>query len=110
MTGRKISLVEPSTLPLPETLPKSWILAVLLCTGDSTEEVSAWARRLPPAARRRIWFYEAPTIDPARAYAAWREAGLGSPLADAFSDFLHFNRLFGNDLNEQIYQDFSTGP
>lgn len=106
VTGRRLKLLAPNAPPSPDALPASWVVAVLLCPGDSTTEITKWARRLPAAARSRIWFYEAPTLDVPLAYGSWKDAGLGNPLADAFADFLDFNRLFANDLNEQIYQDY----
>ena len=105
VTGRRLKLIRPDELASPERLPASWVVAVLLCPGDATAAIASWVRRLPSIARSRIWFYEAPGIDGAWAYAAWKDAGLGNPLADPFSGFLEFNKLFANDLNEQIYQD-----
>lgn len=106
VTGRRLKLIQPSALPAPDDLPASWVVAVLLCPGDTTADIAKWIRRLPTALRSRVWFYEAPGIDVSLAYASWKAEGLGNPLADAFSDFFDFNRLFANDLNEQIYQDY----
>lgn len=105
VTGRRLKLLEVESLPSAGDLPPSWLVAVLLCPDDTTELVAAWTKRLPPALRGRVWFYEAPGIDATRAYDGWKKAGLGNPLADPFTDFLDFNRLFANGLNEQIYQD-----
>lgn len=105
VTGRRLRLASPDGLPPPDRLPSSWVVAVLLCPGDTTDALAAWTRALPLVLRHRIWFYEAPSLDPAVAYRAWHDAGLGKPLADPFRDFYDFNRLFANDLNEQIYQD-----
>jgi hypothetical protein len=106
VTGRRLRPVTGSTLPsLP--LPKSWALAVILCPGDGTEAVAAWARGIDAASRRdRLWFYEAPGVRPRDAYAAWIAADLDpNVLRDSFTDFYDFNRLFSNDLNEQIWLD-----
>lgn len=105
VTGRRLKLLEAGSLPSEDDLPRSWVVAVLLCPGDTTELVADWTKRLPMGLRGRVWFYEAPGIDVVRAYDGWKQAGLGNPLADPFTDFLEFNRLFANDLNEQIYQD-----
>lgn len=109
VTGRRLRLVTAAELPGPDRLPASWVVAVLLCPGDTTERIAPWAKQLPTPFWHRIWFYKARGLDPESAYAPWKEAGLGKPLADAFQDFLDFNRLFANDLNEQIYQDFKYG-
>ncbi len=107
VTGRNLVLTDVESL-LHHPLPESWALAVLLCPGDDTAGLAEWARGVSESDReQRIWFYESPGIDAARAYAPWLRAGHGSEiLRDTFDGWKDFNRLFGNDLNQRIWLDF----
>lgn len=50
----------------------SWILAVLLCPGDGTEALAAWAKALPGDEATRVVFYLAPGVDEAARSAVGR--------------------------------------
>lgn len=104
--GRNLRAITSTDLPRLRP-PASWAMAVVLCPGDTTEALAAWARRLAPAELDRVWFYEHPGAEPRRAYAGWVEAGLPMPLRDVVRDFATFHMLFGNDLNDRIYADFA---
>ena len=43
--------------------PRSWGLAILLCPGDSTRMVAAFAKRVGPGWRDRIRFFHHPKTD-----------------------------------------------
>jgi hypothetical protein len=84
---------------------KSWLLAVLLCPGDDTEALAGWAGRLPAAERDRVRFYYRRGTDLQAALRAWRDAGLGPPLAAEVRDFASFHKLFGKHLNDRVWVD-----
>lgn len=100
LTGRDLEQLAPTG---------SWIMAVLLCPGDGTEDLARWARRRPAQDLDRIGFYEHPDVDARRSYLAWVKAELPMPLRDKVNDFAGFHRLFGNDLNDRIYADAKAG-
>lgn len=107
--GRRIVPLTSTDLAELEP-PGSWFLAALLCPGDTTETVAAWATGYPADDLDRIRFYDHPDTDPATAYAAWNDAGLGAPLRDTVADFPSFHRRFGNHLNDRIFLDWRGGP
>jgi hypothetical protein len=86
-------------------LPASWAMAVVLCPGDTTDALAAWASKLDHADVERISFYEHPDVDPALAYRGWSGAWLPMPNRDVVKDFASLHRRFGNDLNDRTYQD-----
>lgn len=55
-------------------LPRSWIMAAIVCPGDSVEEVAAWTLRNGHDADR-VHFYYHPDVDARGALAAWERAG-----------------------------------
>lgn len=104
--GRSLRTITSADLPRLRP-PASWAMAVVLCPGDTTEALAAWAHKLPPPELDRIWFDEHPGVEPDKAYAAWVESGLAMPLRDVVRDFATFHTLFGDDLNDRIYADFA---
>jgi hypothetical protein len=86
-------------------LPASWLLAIILCPGDDTVAVAAWAKGLPARDVDRIRFYAHPKVDLGEALAAWVEAGLPPPRVDETADWKEFHRRFGLHLNDLAYQD-----
>lgn len=104
VTGR--TLVPLTSARLPGTPPRSWMLAVVLCPGDDTKRLAAWALRLRPADQDRIDFYEPQALPQVDAvYGAWTEAGLPDPNRFPVDDLAHLNRLLGLDLNRRILRD-----
>jgi hypothetical protein len=85
--------------------PNSWMLAILLCPGDTTGQVAAWAKKRRSKDRDRIRFYAHPGVDLHDALAAWYAAGLPDPRVDEVKDWKQFHKAFGLDLNDQIYAD-----
>lgn len=86
-------------------LPRSWILAVPLCPGETVAETARFAKSLPLGERHRIWFFETGPIDVYAAYAPWRDAGLGTPRRDPVRDLFELNRILANELNIRILLD-----
>ena len=105
MTGRLLRHLRVSELPA--TLPDSWMLAVILCPGDSTEAVATWVGKLGVSETRRILFYESFDLDLVadRVYAGWIRHQLPDPVRQRVHDFKELNRLLGSDLNMRILQD-----
>lgn len=86
--------------------PGSWVMAVILGRGDTTEEVARWAGDLSDVEADRIWFYEVRDVEAPSAYRAWEAAGLGFPHRVEVLDFVSFHRFFANQLNDRIYLDW----
>lgn len=103
---RNLRPVTPPGLPTPPP-EGSWILAVMLCPGDDTASVAAWAATLHPSLVDRIRFYHHPDTDLVAALTAWYAAGLPDPLTAEISDFASFHKQFGLDFNNQVYRDFA---
>lgn len=105
MTGRTLRHV--TSARLPTGLPKSWMVAAILCPGDTTDALAAWASRLEPGQLDRIVFYEPPQLDKVapQVYAAWIGRHLPDPVRQQVRDFRELNRLLGSDLNIRILQD-----
>lgn len=106
MTGRILRHV--TSAQLPTVLPRSWMLAVDLCPGDTTDALAAWASRLEPGQLDRIVFYEPVQLDKVvtQVYAAWIGRHLPSLVRQQVRDFKDLNRLLGSDLNIRILQDY----
>ena len=86
-------------------LPGSWLLAVLLCPGDTTDDVAGWAARLPVGAVDRIRFYVHPKADVMQALSGWVGAGLPPPRVHEIPDWKAFHRQFGLHLTDMTYRD-----
>lgn len=89
--------------------PKSWIVAVLLCPGDTTVDVAGWTAQLAPRDRGRVRFYLHTDTDPVAAFQGWYAAGLEDPRTATVRDFKSFHKVFGWDFNSQVYQDARAG-
>lgn len=85
-------------------LPKSWVMAVLLCPGDTTNDLAAWARQ-HRIQTSRVWFFLHPRTDP-EALRPWRDAGYRTDQADVVATWKDLHPLFGLALNDQVYSDF----
>lgn len=104
--GRRLVPLRSKALPPRAQLPKSWIMAVVLCPGDATAALAAWARALPLADLGRIRFYEVEGVDAGPAYAGWIQGGLPAlVLRFPVRDTPEFIRLFGRHLNQRIVRD-----
>lgn len=102
---RTLVPLRPGGLP-PNHRPKSWILAVLVCPGDSLAEVAPWVRGLPARDRERVYLYFHPETDRVAALAPWYAAGLDDPPVSLAHDFKTFHKSFGARMNLQTYNDF----
>jgi hypothetical protein len=99
-TGRRfVAITEP-----PSALPDSWTMAVLLCTGDTTDELARFAKGLAREAWGRIRFYEAGSVAPS-AFRAWLDRGLPVPFVIPIKDWKQLHRDFGRFVNEWTFQD-----
>lgn len=92
----------------PKDRPKSWVLVVLICPGDTLEGVAEWVRRLPRRDRDRVYLYFHPRTDRVAALAPWHAAGLEDPVVSLAHDFKTFHKSFGARLNLQTYNDFRS--
>lgn len=86
-------------------LPPSWILGVLLCPGDSTDTVAAWASALAAVDRGRLRFYFLGGTDAGAAMRAWTQEGLGPVAYTNVSTWQHFHHRYGADHAIRVYQD-----
>lgn len=105
VTGGTLRYLSPDELPAE--LPASWMLAVVLCPGDDTRRLGAWAAQLSPARHARIIFYEPDQLDATadQVYAGWNQQPLPDPIRRRVRHFKEFNRLLGTDLNIRILDD-----
>lgn len=88
------------------TPPASWILAVLVCPGDSVNELAAWAHR-QKADPARIHFYVHEGADEYTALGSWAQVGLPDPAVDTgMTSWTEFHKKFGLDLAIRILQDW----
>lgn len=105
------NLVDVAPGQLPTLRPTgSWLLAVLLCPGDRTDEVAAWAKGLPGRAAERVVFYLAPGVDEADALRGWAKAGFLQAATSTVKDWPQFHKRFGRDFNDQVYRDARDHP
>lgn len=102
--GRDFSGVRPEDLPGLE-LEESWLVGILLCPGDETEEVSTWASTLDPTDLDRVRFYYTPDVDLVDAFGAWYEEGLPDPRTAEVEGWEDFHQTFGRDHSNQVYRD-----
>lgn len=111
VVGEELERVARNLKPIePEGLARfrpagSWFLAVLLCPGDDTEAIAAWASRLKLEDLERVRFYLHPKADLETAMDAWLKAGLELPPAVVVRDFAAFHKVFGKHLNDRVWQD-----
>lgn len=102
--GRGFHPLNPEALAR-RALPASWFVGVLLCPGDSTEELARWAATLAPADLERIHFYVAPGVDLRGALSAWRRAALPALPINEVRDFRSFHHLYGRHHADRVYRD-----
>lgn len=89
---------------LPLDLPKSWIVAVILCPGDDLGAVLTWARR-HKVQGSRVWFFLHTGVDP-ETLRPWKDAGFKTDQAEVVKSWEDLHRSFGLALNDQVYADF----
>lgn len=107
--NRTFEAYRPDQLPEPASL-RSWLLGVLLCPSDGTEEVAAWASDLNVEDLDRIRFYYLPGVDLVEALQAWYAEGLADPRTADVEDWGSFHHEFGWDHSSQLYQDIGRYP
>lgn len=106
--NRRLKAIAPGDLAAIR-FPKSWMVAIVLCPGDDTGDVAAWAKSLSAGELERIRFYLHGRTDPAKAFSEWYRAGLGDPKTADMEDFNSFHKVFGWDFNNQVYGDALAG-
>lgn len=85
----------------------SWMLAVVLCPGDSTDALAAWARRHRIDASR-VHFYLHPDA-PLKVLNGWAEGGFPTDRVDTDVDsWQRLHKLFGLALSDRIVLDWAT--
>lgn len=104
VTGRSFSVVRPDELDDLE-VASSWIMAVLLCPGDTSRSLAEWiqAHDRDPS---RVLFYLHPDTDPIPALEPWEEAGLQVHSTWTVEDWKPLHKHFGQHWNVQIFDDF----
>ncbi len=89
----------------------SWFLGVLLCSGDTTDKIAAWANTRPIADLSRIRFYFHAGTNPYAAMKAWVTAKLPDPLFDeGITAWKPFHHLYGGHHATQCFYDFVDRP
>ena len=81
-----------------------WVLAVILCPGDTTLELVAWMHgaRADP---ERVVFFLHPETDAVTALHAWYEAGYSDPVAHEAKTWRQLASPLGRFVNDWIYAD-----
>lgn len=102
--GRRFQPLRPADLAR-RAFPRSWFMGVLLCPGDATDALAAWARDLPPADVDRVHFYYVRGVDLQATLAGWRAAGLPEPALNEVRDFRSLHHLFGRHHGDRVYRD-----
>lgn len=89
---------------LPEELPDSWFLAVIVCPDD---DLSALAQWMTAHGGDRVRFYLARDAD-ASLLGPIRDAGhdLRHVRPEKYTSFGKLHKRLGLDLSDQIYEDF----
>lgn len=83
----------------------SWMLAVILCPGDSTEHLAAWAKE-HRIDETRVHFYLHPDT-PWDVLKPWDDAGFPTDRVDDDVDsWKRLHRLFGLALNDRVAKDW----
>lgn len=102
--GRSFTVATPDEVRELD-LRDSWIMAVLLCPGDDTEALAAWAleQEIDP---RRIVFYLHTDTDPRDALGAWEEAELPVHATWTIENWRQLHKHFGAAWNVRVYDDF----
>lgn len=93
------------------TFKGSWFMGILLCPGDTTDVIAAWAKARPAADLERVRFYFHVGTHQRDAMSAWVRAGLPDPLFDeGLAAWGPFHKLYGGHHALQAYHDFVARP
>ena len=89
---------------LPDVLPDSWFMAIIVCPEDDLTQLAAW---MTTHGAERVRFYlhrDAKT----RQLGPIRDAGheLRHVRPERYSSFGKMHQRLGLDLSDQIYEDF----
>ncbi len=83
--------------------PERWLLAVILCPGDTTDDVVQWLRAHGDP--DRVVFFLHPDTDPVAALKAWYDAGHPDPVAYEAKTWKQLAAQLGRFVNDWIYVD-----
>lgn len=101
--GRDYRAIDLGDLPEPEPGAR-WLLAAILCPGDSSEVVVEWLVR-QKADPERVLFILHPETDAHAALAAWHAARFPLPETCEARTFRQCAPIVGQFVNEWIYRD-----
>lgn len=89
---------------LPNKLPRSWFMAVLVCPGDDLTPLAAWMKH---HGDERVRFYLHAKAD-AASLAPVKDAGheLRHVRPERYATYGRMHQRLGLDLSDQIYEDF----
>ena len=109
VTGRR--MVPVTANALPRHRPTSWFLAAILCPGDTTDSIAAWAMQLKPGDWVRIVFYEAEGVEAQadEVFRGWTAKNLPDPVRRRVAGLEELTKALGRDLNRRILRDHQ-GP
>jgi hypothetical protein len=88
-------------------LPERWVLAAILCPGDTTESLVAWLQKTG-GDPDRVLVVVHPQTDSVAALRAWYAAGYNDPLVVEAQRLRDFAADLGRFVNDWIYVD-ATG-
>lgn len=86
---------------------KSWVMAIILCPGDTLQQAADWAVKHRADGERFILFHIR-GVDLRGALAPWRDAGYGLPLLVEVETWLDMAGVLGQHINNVILRDY--GP
>lgn len=84
--------------------PDSWLLAVIVCPGDSIDPIVEWTKR-HRADPTRVRFFLHPAASPS-VLKSWQAAGYPTDRVDIVADWKELHKLFGLALNDRAYADW----
>lgn len=107
--GRLSRRLRPQQLQSQPELPRSFAVAVVLCPGDHTGDVAAFAqaRKIP---MDRFYFFYTANTDVRKALAAWTAARHPVSYSFEIHDWQGLNKKFGAFWNAWVHDDHCTIP
>ncbi len=102
--GRLSKRLRPEQLQGEPRLPQSFVVAVVLCQGDQTGEVAAFAKARNVSPDRFYFFYTIGT-DVRAALAGWTAADLPVLYSFEIKDWKGLNQKFGAFWNNWVHDD-----
>ena len=88
--------------------PASWAMGVILCPGDTLEEVAAWALSNKVQDANRILIFHRTDVDLKAALGPWRQAGYGLPMLVEVETWVDMAQILGRHVNNTILRDHTA--